>query len=212
MQSAGAAYVFVRSGTSWTQQAYVKAPNTTANVQFGYSVALSADGNTLAVSSVRRGRRVARRRERAERAVPRRRNGTGAIYVYTRSGTTWALQAYLKASNAEGGDSLGVIVSISDDGNTVAGRHPRRRLHVDRRQSRRTRATATRRTTRRLAQPWSSFARRTQWAQQAFIKASNTGKEDWFGSRLQISGDGNTPGGRGAARGQQRRRDQRQAG
>jgi tartrate dehydratase beta subunit/fumarate hydratase class I family protein len=191
MQSAGAAYIFVRSGTSWTQQAYVKAPNTTANVQFGYSVALSADGNTFAVSAFDEGG--------ASRVVvngpngpfPAGRNGTGAIYVYTRSGTTWALQSYLKASNAEGGDSLGVIVSISDDGNTIAGGildedcmstgvNPSNPCDNDQKNDTSVGAAVV-------------FARQgTQWAQQAFIKASNTGKEDWFGSRLQISGDGNT--------------------
>jgi hypothetical protein len=191
MQSAGAAYIFVRSGTSWTQQAYVKAPNTTANVQFGYSVALSADGNTFAVSAFDEGG--------ASRVVvngpngpfPAGRNGTGAIYVYTRSGTTWALQSYLKASNAEGGDSLGVIVSISDDGNTVAGGildedcmstgvNPSNPCDSDQKDDTSVGAAVV-------------FVRQgTQWAQQAFIKASNTGKEDWFGSRLQISGDGNT--------------------
>src|SRR5438477_5688736 len=37
------------------------------------------------------------------------------------------------------------------------------------------------------------FARNgTLWTQQAFIKSSNPGKEDWFGSRLTLSGDGNT--------------------
>src|SRR6266581_2933297 len=88
MQSAGAAYIFVRNGTAWTQQAYVKAPNTTANVQFGYSVALSADGNTFAVSAFDEGG--------ASRVIngpyTPGRNGTGAIYVYTRSGTTWTQQ------------------------------------------------------------------------------------------------------------------------
>jgi hypothetical protein len=48
----GAVYVFTRSGASWTQQAYVKASNTGADDQFGWSVALSADGNTLAVGAV----------------------------------------------------------------------------------------------------------------------------------------------------------------
>jgi len=191
MQSTGAAYIFVRSGTSWTQQAYVKAPNTTANVQFGYSVALSADGNTFAVSAFDEGG--------VSRAVvngpngpfPAGRNGTGAIYVYTRSGTTWALQSYLKASNAEGGDSLGVIVSISDDGNTIAGGildedcmstgvNPSNACDNDQKDDTSVGAAVV-------------FVRQgTQWAQQAFIKASNTGKEDWFGSRLQISGDGTT--------------------
>src|SRR5712664_2135683 len=45
----------------------------------------------------------------------------GAIYVFTRSGTTWSQQAYLKASNAEAGDSLGYAIAISQDGNTIAG-------------------------------------------------------------------------------------------
>ena len=50
--TAGAVYVYSRSGTAWMQQAYVKSeatPMATAGDQFGYSVALNADGNTLAV-------------------------------------------------------------------------------------------------------------------------------------------------------------------
>jgi hypothetical protein len=43
--------VFTRSGATWTQQAYVKASNTDAGDQFGISVALSGDGNTLAVGA-----------------------------------------------------------------------------------------------------------------------------------------------------------------
>ncbi|HYS24340.1 MAG TPA: hypothetical protein VEP46_02015 [Vicinamibacterales bacterium] len=187
MQSAGAAYLFVRNGVTWAQQAYVKAPNTAPNVQFGYSVALSADGNTFAVSSFDEGG--------ASRLIngpyTPGRNGTGAIYIYTRAGAAWTQQAYLKASNAENGDSLGVAVSISDDGNTVAGGildedclatgvNPSNACDNDIRTDTSVGAAIV-------------FIRQgTQWAQQAFIKASNTGREDWFGSRLQISGDGNT--------------------
>jgi len=187
MQSAGAAYLFVRNGVTWAQQAYVKAPNTAPNVQFGYSVALSADGNTFAVSSFDEGG--------ASRVIngpyTPGRNGTGAIYIYTRAGAAWTQQAYLKASNAENGDSLGVAVSISDDGNTVAGGildedclatgvNPSNACDNDIRTDTSVGAAIV-------------FIRQgTQWAQQAFIKASNTGREDWFGSRLQISGDGNT--------------------
>ena len=191
MQSAGAAYLFVRSGTTWTQQAYVKAPNTAANVQFGYSVALSADGNTFAVSSFDEGGSSRQVVNGPNGPFPPGRNGTGAIYVYTRSGAAWTLQSYLKASNAENGDSLGVMVSISDDGNTIAGGildedcvstgvNPSNACDNDVRTDTSVGAAVV-------------FVRQgTQWAQQAFIKASNTGKEDWFGSRLQISGDGNT--------------------
>ena len=49
---AGAAYLFTRSGTAWSQQAYLKAPNTGASDQFGFGVALSDDGSTLAVGAV----------------------------------------------------------------------------------------------------------------------------------------------------------------
>ncbi len=49
--NAGAVYVFTRTGTGWVQQAYVKASNTGSGDYFGYSVALSADGVTLAVGA-----------------------------------------------------------------------------------------------------------------------------------------------------------------
>jgi hypothetical protein len=43
--------MFTRSGTTWSQGAYVKASNTAVNDQFGDSVALSADGATLVVGA-----------------------------------------------------------------------------------------------------------------------------------------------------------------
>ena len=48
---AGAVYVFSRSGTTWTQQAYVKSSNNERLNYFGASVSLSSDGNTLAVGA-----------------------------------------------------------------------------------------------------------------------------------------------------------------
>ena len=49
--SAGAVYVLVRSADIWSQQAYVKAPSSSMNDEFGVSVALSGDGGTLAVGA-----------------------------------------------------------------------------------------------------------------------------------------------------------------
>jgi hypothetical protein len=187
MQSSGAVYVFSRVGTTWTQQAYVKAANTAGNVQFGYAVALSADGNTLAAS----GFDEAGGSRKINGAYDRTRNGTGAVYMFVRAGGTWVQQAYLKASNGENGDSMGVSVSISDDGNTVAtgsldedcmatGVNPTQPCDNDVKDNTSVGAVYM-------------FVRSgTTWTQEAFIKASNTGKEDWFGSRLQLSGDGNT--------------------
>jgi hypothetical protein len=184
--SAGAVYVFARTGTAWAQQAYVKASNTRGGHQFGYSVSLNADGNTLAVGSYDEGggsREINGPQDQT-------RNGSGAVYIFVRNAGTWTQQAYIKASNAEGGDSLGVSVAISDDGNTLAagaldedclltGINP---MPCDNDRTSDTSAGAA-----------YVFVRNgTTWTQQAYLKASNIGVTDWFGARLSISGDGNT--------------------
>ena len=48
---AGAAYVFTRVGSSWSQHSYLKASNTDSGDFFGYLLAVSADGHTLAVGA-----------------------------------------------------------------------------------------------------------------------------------------------------------------
>src|SRR5262249_29129235 len=107
---AGAVYVFRRSGTTWSQEAYVKASNTNAGDEFGFSVALSADGSTMAVGAV------------SEDSSSTGINGnqtndlasaSGAVYVFTRSGTTWTQQAYVKASNTGVNDDFGADVALS---------------------------------------------------------------------------------------------------
>jgi len=51
LYDAGAVYVFVRRGETWEQQAYIKASNAGENDNFGYFVALSADGKSLYAAS-----------------------------------------------------------------------------------------------------------------------------------------------------------------
>ncbi len=183
--SSGAVYVFTRIGATWTQQAYLKQSNTDAGDLFGYSVGLSADGNTLAASAYDEDSSA----REINGVMDRNRRGSGAIYVFTRSGTAWSQQAYLKASNAENGDSLGYAIAISQDGNTIAGGAADEDCFAaginppgcdnDYRTDTSTGAVYI-------------FVRSgTKWTQQAFIKSSHPGKEDWFGSRLNLSGDGN---------------------
>jgi hypothetical protein len=186
--SAGAVYVFSRAGTTWTQQAYIKASNPDPADMFGYSVALNGDGNTLAVGSYDESGSA-----RGINGPPdNMRRGAGAVYVFTRTGTTWAQQAYLHASNAEAGDSLGVMVALSDDGNTLltasldedclaTGVNPQGQGCDNDRLADRSSGAAY------------IFARTgSTWSEQAFLKASNSGANDWFGSRSALSGDGNT--------------------
>ncbi|MCA8942191.1 MAG: FG-GAP repeat protein, partial [Planctomycetes bacterium] len=105
---AGAAYVFVRNGDVWSQQAYLKASNTESGDQFGYSVSVS--GDTIVVGA--NGEDSASTGvdgDQADNAAP----AAGAAYVFQRVGTVWSQVAYLKGSNTESGDEFGDAVSIS---------------------------------------------------------------------------------------------------
>ena len=188
-QSAGAVYVFARSGSNWTQQAYLK-PVNTPNIdgdQFGYSVSLNADGSILAVGSYDEGgsSRV------IDGPPDNMRNGSGAVYIFARTAGAWRQTNYLKAANAEGGDSLGVSVAISDDGNTVAAGAldedcPAKGINAAPCDNDRMGDTST-------GAAYIFVRNGATWSQQAFFKASNTGSRgDWFGARLALSGDGNT--------------------
>src|SRR4029453_16131378 len=110
--ASGAAYVFARSGSTWTQQAYLKASNTGASDLFGSSVAIS--GNTVVVGAF--GEDSAATGVNGNQASSGA-TDSGAAYVFVRSGSTWTQQAYLKASIAGESDFFGVSVAIS--GNTV---------------------------------------------------------------------------------------------
>ena len=84
--NSGAVYIFARTGAAWSQQVYLKASNTDAADLFGYSVGLSADGNTLAASSYDEDSSA----REINGVQDKGRRGTGAIYVFTRTGTAWA--------------------------------------------------------------------------------------------------------------------------
>ncbi len=114
---AGAAYVFTRSGNNWSQQAYIKASNTDGLDNFGYAVSLSADGNTLASGARREssnatGLNGIQNDNSASQA--------GAAYVFTRSGSNWSQQCYVKATNTDATDNFGSSLTLSGDGATLA--------------------------------------------------------------------------------------------
>lgn len=185
---AGAVYLFARSGNSWSQQAYIKSsaePDWTAGDLFGYSVGLSADGNTLAVGVFDEGGSS----NVIDGPIDNKMPGSGAVYVFTRNGTAWSREAYLKASKQDRADSMGAWVAISDDGSTLAAGA----LDED---SMTTGVNAVESgdhesdTSSGAAHVFVRTGR--TWSQQASFKASNTGIEDWFGVRLALSGDGNT--------------------
>jgi hypothetical protein len=114
--STGAVAVFVRTGTTWSQQAYLKSSNTGTEDWFGIRTTLSGDGNTLAVS--------ASNEDSAAQGINGNQNDdsateSGAVYLFTRTGTTWTQLAYVKSSNNQEFDEFGNSVALSRDGRTM---------------------------------------------------------------------------------------------
>ncbi len=95
----GSAYIFVRSGTIWTQQAKLTASDAAANDEFGFSVALAGDTAIIGAHNDDAGVNT----------------DQGSAYIFTRSGITWTQQAKLTASDGAGFDAFGSAVALSGD-------------------------------------------------------------------------------------------------
>jgi hypothetical protein len=93
------AYVFVRSGGTWVQQAELTAADGGANDMFGWSVALSGETALIGAYQHDVGGNVYQ----------------GAAYAFVRSGTTWSQQAELNASDGAPGDLFGYAVALDGD-------------------------------------------------------------------------------------------------
>jgi hypothetical protein len=91
----GSAYIFVRSGTTWTQQQKLTASDAASNDYFGASASLSGDYAVVGAYGDN--------------------SGQGSAYIFVRSGTTWSQQQKLTASDAASYDSFGISVSVSED-------------------------------------------------------------------------------------------------
>ncbi|OGA88286.1 MAG: hypothetical protein A2Z90_23140 [Burkholderiales bacterium GWA2_64_37] len=182
--AAGAVYVFIRSGSTWSQQAYVKASNTQSGDLFGFSVALSSDGSTLAVGAFwEASNTTGINGDQANDAASQ----AGAVYVFIRSGSTWSQQAYMKASNTQSGDRFGTSVALSGDGNILAVGGYGEASNANGINGNQANNSAS------AAGAAYVFIRSgSTWSQQAYVKASNTGANDYFGHSVALSGDGNT--------------------
>lgn len=144
--SSGSAYVFVRSGNSWSQQAKLLAADAHQSALLGYSVSL--DGDTALVGAF----------------------GGGAAYIFVRDGTTWSEQAKLLAGDAASGDYFGRSVSL--DGDTAL-------IGADREDEGGGDSGAA-----------YIFVRSgTSWNQEAKLVAGDSGNSNYFGYSVSVDGD-----------------------
>lgn len=102
-QNAGALYVYRRSGTTWTLEAYLKVPTTELDHTLGQKIAI--DGNVIVAGTPYD--------DGPTGATP----NAGVVYVFERVGTTWTLTATLRGSNTTSNDRFGLAVDV--DGNTI---------------------------------------------------------------------------------------------
>lgn len=172
---AGAAYVFVRQNGVWTQQAYLKASVVAVGDRFGGSVAVSGDTVVVGVPG--------EDRQSLENPSP---GGypmnIGAVYVFTRDATSnWTRQAYLKpipqTPQAQFGSSVGLskdtlVIGSPSESRSKIGANGIPEGYI----------------------PYSGaahvFARSSgAWTQQAYLKASNVGEGDFFGTSVAVSED-----------------------
>lgn len=184
-EDSGAVYVFTRAGSTWTQQAYVKASNTSPSSDFGGAVALSGDGNTLVVGARDEdGAATGINGNQADRSA----TSSGAAYSFARSGGVWTQTAYLKASNTNASDAFGRALALSADGSTLA-------VGASSEDSAATGINGDQ-TDNSISNSGAVyvFSRSGggQWAQQAYVKASNPGASDGFGNSVALSSNGST--------------------
>jgi len=153
--NAGSAYVFVRSGTTWTEEQKLLASDGAANDLFGYSVSVS--GDTAAVGA----------HLNDTPAGP----DAGSAYVFVRSGTTWTEQQKLLPSDGTAGDNFGYPVSVSGDTVVVGTSEDDTPGGMD------------------AGSAYVFVRSGTTWIEQQKLLAPDGAATDRFGTSVSISGD-----------------------
>ena len=154
----GTAYIFSRTGSSWSLESKIVASDAATTSNFGNNVAISDDGSRVAIGSYTKVGTVANQ---------------GAVYIFTRTGYTWAQETKLLASDPVANDYFGYRVSMSGDGTRVL-------------------IGAYNKTGTVSLQGAAYVFTRTgvTWAQETKLLASDPAANDYFGNTVALSGDG----------------------
>jgi hypothetical protein len=181
--NAGAVYVFVNVGGTWQEQAYLKAENSDAGDGFGGYIALSADGNTLAVGAPYESGSA----HGVDGADDNEATESGAVYMFSRSGNAWQREAYLKSDSGDEYDMFGFSLALSADGNTLAigaeaedGGSPG------------VIADPTDKSAPESGAVYVFSRSAGAWAQSAYLKADNPDVLDHFGGAVALDAAGST--------------------
>jgi hypothetical protein len=185
----GAVYVFKRDGSGdWIQDAYLKASNAGSNDEFGNSVAISGSSIVVAAKYEDSNHTTITNND-GQHGLPDNNSASnsGAVYVFKRDGSgDWIQDAYLKASNAEANDQFGTSVAISGSTIVVGA------IGEDSNQTTITNADGSASTDNSASNSGAVYVFKRDangdWVQDAYLKASNAGANDNFGTSVAISG------------------------
>jgi len=172
----GAAYVFTRHDERWTQRAYLKAENSDANDQFGFSVDMDDDAiivgapgemsKSTGVDGVQQDNGMEQ---------------SGAAYIFSRKYGTWSQSHYLKASNTDLGDAFGSAVSMDGDWVVVgAPNEDSESITTDGHQANNNNADT--------GAAYLFHRSNGKWKQKSYLKAPNADDRDSFGHSVVVSG------------------------
>lgn len=104
-------YAYEATGMSWSVEQHLKAHSVDADDRFGAS--LDFDGTYLAVGAPGEDGNGRSPISMAPFPTSNARTESGAAYVFTRTGMTWAQTAYLKGSRTQTQDEFGISVALS---------------------------------------------------------------------------------------------------
>ncbi len=163
----GAVYIFAKSGNGWIQQTYLKAQTVVAGANFGGSVALSSNGNTLAVGAALEN------------------SSAGGAYVFTRNNGTWSQPTRIQASNSYANAYFGWSITLSDDGTTLAVGSPGESSSVSN-------VAANNHAASNAGAVYTYRYNAGSWGNQGYLKAGTIAADDHFGAAVALSGSGAT--------------------
>jgi phosphoribosyl-AMP cyclohydrolase len=117
-QSSSAVYVFRKESGTWSQEAYIKSDHDNDNLFGGKrGLALNKTGTSLAIGTIWN--------SSSNLGVSSDSNNSGsltqagAVYFYTKSGSSWAKTSFLKAPNTGSSDQFSVSIAMDETGATM---------------------------------------------------------------------------------------------
>jgi hypothetical protein len=165
--NSGAAYVFHRNGTEWTQEAFLKSSQSKSEDKFGWSVAIS--GETIVIGA--KGSNF-NNEEFFE----------GSAYVFIKEQDEWVEEARLLSDETEIDDQFGYSVAISGDNIIISA-------YYEDSSSLGINGDSLDNSSLRSGAAYLYNRVSGIWNQQYYLKASNTDANDNFGHSVSISGD-----------------------